>query len=320
MPRSPAVIDPYATISSSPELFDGTRNSLQALVLAAGGHANSSQDEVVDLLVGPHQDSPDGQQVHTAMTGRINAVLEDQRPGFSGHAVRAQRRLERDGTGKGNASLVLPLAAELREFDMPRPIFTNSEKISWAPAIYVNHHAELQVKTDLAKVIKAPGTPAQLEAARGQLAPFLRDALVGLNYAYYEPPGSQVIHHNPLLVRSHDFLGVSVQGADRFWGAPTLLGAGLPAGGGGYLMGSLAGLSYALASTEEDFIVPENVQALIWKETVPNLLVSATLPRWWNVTPERTSRGYSLPAIRREAVGCVGRKPGDQSKSVAYSW
>ncbi len=279
------VIDPYATISTSPELFDGTRNSLQALVLAAGGHANSSQDEVVDLLVGPHQDSPDGQQVHTAMAGRINAVLEDQRLVSLDTLFALNDGLKEMEQGKGNASTLLPLAAELREFDLPRPIFTNSEKISWAPAIYVNHHAELQVKTDLAKVIKAPGTPAQLEAARGQLAPFLRDALVGLNYAYYEPPGSQVIHHNPLLVRSHDFLGVSVQGADRLWGAPTLLGAGLPAGGGGYLMGSLAGLSYALASTEEDFIVPENVQALIWKETVPNLLVSATLPRWWNVTP-----------------------------------
>ena len=39
-----------------------------------------------------------------------------------------------------------------------------------------------------------------------------------------------------------------------------------------------------LASTEEDFIAPKNVQALIWKEVTADLLVSATLPRWWNVT------------------------------------
>ena len=64
-----------------------------------------------------------------------------------------------------------------------------------------------------------------------------------------------------------------------------LLGVGTPAGGGAYLMGSLTDLSYALAMTEEDFIAPENVQALIWKELVPDLLVSATLPRWWNVSP-----------------------------------
>ncbi len=36
--------------------------------------------------------------------------------------------------------------------------------------------------------------------------------------------------------------------------------------------------------TEEDFIAPKNVQALIWKEVTADLLVSATLPRWWNVT------------------------------------
>jgi hypothetical protein len=64
-----------------------------------------------------------------------------------------------------------------------------------------------------------------------------------------------------------------------------LLGVGTPAGGGAYLMGSLTDLSYALAMTEEDFIAPENVQALIWKELVPDLLVSATLPRWWSVSP-----------------------------------
>ena len=40
-----------------------------------------------------------------------------------------------------------------------------------------------------------------------------------------------------------------------------------------------------LAEAEQDFIVPENVQALIWHELVPGLVSSATLPRWWGVTP-----------------------------------
>jgi hypothetical protein len=168
---------------------------------------------------------------------------------------------------------------------MPRPIFTASEKIDWAPRVYTTHHAELQVQTDLTKVIKTPGNKQQLEAARGQLAPFLRDTLVGLNYAYYEPPGAQILHNNPLFVRSHDFTEISVVGTEQFWQTPMLLGVGTPAGGGAYLMGSLTDLSYALAMTEEDFIAPENVQALIWKELVPDLLVSATLPRWWNVSP-----------------------------------
>ena len=73
-------------------------------------------------------------------------------------------------------------------------------------------------------------------------------------------------------------------GAERLWRAPELVGVGTPAGGGAYLLGSLADLPYALAETEEDFIAPENVQALIWKESVPDLLVSSTLPRWWGIS------------------------------------
>jgi hypothetical protein len=284
------MIEPFAAISSSPQLFDATRSSLEGLMLAAGGGGSgaggaSSQDEVVDLLAGPRQVSPDGQRVHLALEERMRLVLEDQRLASLSTLFALSDGLKEMEQGKGNGDALLPLAAELREFDLPRPIFTNTEKVIWAPTNYTNHHAELQVRTNLAKVIKSPASRAQLEVARGQLTPFLRDTLVGLNYAYYEPPGAQMLHHNPLFVRSHDFMGVSIIGVDRLWGAPMVLGAGMPAGGGAYLMGSLADLSYALASSEEDFIAPENVQALIWKELVPDLLVSATLPRWWSVTP-----------------------------------
>jgi hypothetical protein len=77
-----------------------------------------------------------------------------------------------------------------------------------------------------------------------------------------------------------------VQGIEYAWGAPTLVGIGVTAGGGAYLLGSLADLPYSLASTEEDFIAPEKVQALIWKEVVPELLVVAVLPRWWGISQE----------------------------------
>jgi hypothetical protein len=106
-----------------------------------------------------------------------------------------------------------------------------------------------------------------------------------MNYAYYEPPGAQVLHNNSLFVRSHDFSGVTVVATERYWQAPELMGVGTPAGGGAYLMGSLADLPYALAATEQDFIAPENVQALIWKELVPDLMVGATVPRWWSISP-----------------------------------
>jgi hypothetical protein len=278
-------IEPFAKISSSPQLFDAAHNSLGAILLAASGKTNISQDELIGLLAGPRQDGQDSQQVRLELANRIRAVLDDQHLVSLDTLFALSDGLNEMAQGGAAGDKLLAEAGELREFEMPRPIFTNSEKISWAPTVYNDRHAELQVRTDLTKVIKTPGTHAQLEAARGQLAPFLRDTLVGLNYAYYEPPGAQVIHNNPLFVRAHDFLGVSVMGSERLWQAPELLGAGTPAGGGAYLMGSLADLSYALANTEQDFIAPENIQALIWKELVPELLVSATLPRWWSVSP-----------------------------------
>ena len=278
------MIAPFAKISSPTQLFDSTRSSFGELLAAAGGNPNGSPAQIIELLAGPRQDTPDGQRVHQELARRIRSVLEDQHLVSLDTLFALSDGLNQMSQGKPVDGM-LPLAGELREFEMPRPIFTQSEKIDWAPRVYTTHHAELQVQTDLTKVIKTPGTRQQLEAARGQLAPFLRDTLVGLNYAYYEPPGAQILHNNPLFVRSHDFTEISVVGTEQFWQTPTLLGVGTPAGGGAYLMGSLTDLSYALASTEQDFIAPENVQALIWKELVPDLLVSATLPRWWTVSP-----------------------------------
>jgi hypothetical protein len=45
------------------------------------------------------------------------------------------------------------------------------------------------------------------------------------------------------------------------------------------------GLPYALAEAEQNFLIPSREQALIWGDLVPQLLVTATIPRWWNVTP-----------------------------------
>jgi hypothetical protein len=121
------------------------------------------------------------------------------------------------------------------------------------------------------------------------LTPFLRDTLVGLNYAYYEPPGAQMIHNNPLFVRSHDFSGGDYSGEeaaanDQVWRSPRIFGRGWTASGGAHLIGSMADLPYALARVEQDFIVPQNVQSLIWEDLVPGLITSAVLPRWWSVS------------------------------------
>jgi len=279
------VILPFAKVSSSVQVFDAGRDSLAGLMLAATGSPNCSQAEIIDLLAGPTQPGAESQRIHTELATEIRSVMAGQRLVSLDTLFTLGNGLNEMAHGAKIGNTLIPLAGELREFQMPRPIFTGSERTQWAAGIYNNHHTDLQMRTDLTKVIKSANSRAQLEQARGELTSFLRDTLVGLNYAYYEPPGAQVLHTNPLFVRSHDFSGDTVGGVEHLWQAAQLFGVGSPAGGGAHLVGSLADLPYVLAEVEEDFIAPENVQALIWRELVPGLLTSATLPRWWTVTP-----------------------------------
>jgi hypothetical protein len=282
-PSLRSLLEPFSKVNTANDLFDAGRTGLYVSVTAAGGSPNPTEDAVVDLLAGPIQKNADGVRVHDELARRMHAVLDDQRLASLDTLFNLYDGMLALAHGSGDGTSLLPLAEDLHDFEMPRPIFTEGERVAWSPLIYTSRHAELQVQTDLAKVLRSKPTPQQLETARSRLVPFLRDTLVGLNYAYYEPPGAQVLHNNPLFVRSHDFAVASVQGIERVWGAPELIGVGATAGGGAYLMGSLADLPYALATTEEDFISPEKVQALIWRETVPQLLVESVLPRWWDV-------------------------------------
>jgi hypothetical protein len=279
------VIKPFAKIASSTQLFDAGRTALKGLMLAATGKADASQDKIIDLLAGPRQSAPEAQRLHELVANRIRSVLDGQRLVSLDTLLPLGDGLRDVAKGDFSGNTLLPLAGELREFEMPQPIFRNSERDQWAGGIYNNRHTELEMHTNVAKIItKSPRSSEQLVEARGQLAPFLRDTLVGLNYAYYEPPGAQILHHNPLFVRSHDFTGETVIGLERLWQASQLFGAGSPAGGGAHLVGSLADLPYVLATAEQDFIAPQNVQALIWRELVPGLLTNAVVPRWWNVS------------------------------------
>ncbi len=275
---------PFSKISSSAQLFDAGRASLGEVLRAAGQRPNLSQDEILNLLAGPRQDSPGGEQVRQELANRMRAVLEGQRLMSLDSLFALGDGLQQMAEGRAVGESLMPLAETLKEFEMPRPLFTTSERSEWASWLYNNRHSELQTRTDLTKVISSAHSPEELAGARGQLTPFLRDTLVGINYAYYEPPGAQMLHNNPLLVRAHDFLGDTIMTGDQAWRTPRLFGAGLSAGRGAHLVGSLADLPYVLAEIEEDFIVPENTQALIWKELVPTVLSSAVLPRWWRVT------------------------------------
>lgn len=281
------VLNPFAKISTSAQLYDAGAKALSEICLAAGGPADPSQEEIVNLLAGPAQQTPAGREIHDEIAARIQSVLAGQRLASLDAILPLGSGLQQMAQGAAASPSLMPLAEELRDFQMPRPIFTRSEKDKWAPGVYSNRHVEVQTRADLTKALRSPISKAAVEQARGELTLYLRDTLVGFNYAYYEPPGAQMLHNNPLFVRSHDFTGETIRGMaqEPYWGAAEVVNAGSPAGGGAYLLGSLSNLPYALATTEEDFLAPANVQALVWTEVVPDLLVSSTLPRWWTVTP-----------------------------------
>jgi hypothetical protein len=283
------ILNSFGTIQSSAQLYDSARAAMGELLRASTGKTAFSQDELIALLAGPNQSTPEGQQVRQQLADRMRLVLDDQRLVSIDTLIALGDGLSQMAKGKGSADNLLPLAGELREFEMPKPLFTTRERSEYAAGLYSNRHIALQMRTDIAKIIKTPGTPAQLSEARGQLTPFLRDTLVGLNYAYYEPPGAQMMHSNPLYVRSHDFSGGDYSGeiataGEQTWRTPRLFGRGWTASGGAHLIGSMADLPYVLAKVEQDFIVPQNVQSLIWEDLVPGLVTSSILPRWWGVT------------------------------------
>ena len=95
-------------------------------------------------------------------------------------------------------------------------------------------------------------------------------------------PGAELIRANPLFVRSHDFLGPE---GKYSWARTRMQSTGWPSSGGGRLVGSLMSLPYELASAEQNFMIPTERQALIWQDLAPQMLLGATLPRWWKIQP-----------------------------------
>lgn len=284
------ILNAFSGLRTSDRVYVAGRVALAELLRSSSGKPYLPQDQVFTLLAGPEQYTKEGQQLRSEMAVKMLQVIDDQRLVSLDTLISLGDGL--DQMAKGNkevAESLLPLAGELREFEMPKPLFTKSERSEFAEGLYSNRHTALQMRTDLIKVIKGPSSPEELTQAHALLTPFLRDTLVGLNYAYYEPPGAQMMHNNPLFVRSHDFSGGDYSGEsatanDQVWRSPRIFGRGWTASGGAHLIGSMADLPYALARVEQDFIVPQNVQSLIWEDLVPGLITSSVLPRWWSVT------------------------------------
>jgi hypothetical protein len=280
------VIRPFAIIHNATELFVAGQNSFDELCRAATGESDCSQDEFVALLAGPNPSSAIAAQVRQTIANHIDSVLTDQRLVSLDTLFALGTGFQEMAQGKAKAGTLLPLTAQLNqyEYEMPQPIFSASQVADWSYGLGNNSHTTSQEHIDWAKVLKGPHTPQQLVDARGLLAPFLRDSLVGLNYAYYEPPGEQMARNDPLFVRTHDFSGTIAEGGSESWATPFLVGRGWTSGAGAHLAGSLADLPYVLADVEQGFIVPKNIQALIWRDMVPTLLTDAVVPRWWGIS------------------------------------
>ncbi len=278
------IVEPFERIQNDREIFDGGRTGVKVLLAATNSPKNISvQDRMIDLLAG------------TASTGSSDArqqvaedmirVFEAQRLVSLSTLFDLAENLESVSRGeKLNTALAGKLATRISDIQLPRNAFTTNERNSLSFGFYTEKHIEQQRKLNLRQAIeRSASDPNKLKELRGALAPFLRDTLVGYNYIHYAPPGAQVLQTNPLFVRSHDFIGI--QGSNQTWKVTELFGTGWPANAGGRLVGSLATLPYALAEAEQNFLIPTREQALIWGDLVPQMMLSAVIPRWWDVTP-----------------------------------
>ena len=279
-----AVLNPFSKIKNAREVFEGSREGLRALVdLTPSNKSLNMHDRVMDLLSGAGVSGDE--DAHRTVLEDVIRVFESQRLISLAILFELDDNLARVGKGeKLNAALVKKLAAKISEVQLPRSALSTIEKNSLAFGYYTDRHIEVQRKLNLNSAIdKAGADPEKLKEVRGLLTPIMRDTLVGLIYSYYAPPGAQILHTNPVFVRNHDFIGL--QGSQHTWKQTEVFGSGWPSSAGGRLVGSLAGLPYALAEAEQNFLIPTREQALIWGDLVPQMICNATVPRWWRVTP-----------------------------------
>ncbi len=277
------ILTPFPEVSNERELFDAGRGGVKLLLSAASAPATAQpQEQMIGLLAGAV--APVDTEARDRLVTDMQHVLEAQRILSLDVIFQLADNLESVSRGeKLNPALAARLAARVGDIQLPRASLSGAEKNALAFGYWTERHVEMERKVNMRALIdKAQNNPEKLKDLRGALTPFLRDTLVAYNYVHYAPPGAQILYTNPLFVRGHDFIGM--QGATHTWKATEMLGTGWPSNGGGRLTGSLANLPYALAEAEQNFLVPTQTQALIWGDLVPQMILSAKIPRWWNVT------------------------------------
>ena len=107
------------------------------------------------MIAGPRQTNSEGQRIHRELAERIRAVLDDQRLVSLDTLLALGDGLTPTPQGTPAGDRLLPLAEQLGEFQMPRPIFTNSERTTFTAGSYNNRHTEIEMRTDLAKMLKS---------------------------------------------------------------------------------------------------------------------------------------------------------------------
>jgi len=281
------LLGPFAQIRNDKDVFDAGRGGVRTLLQATQSPTGvSAQDRMLDLLAGGAPEVASG--THQQMVEDLIRIFEAQRLVSLSTIFDLADNL--DSVSKGqplNTALTGRLATRISEIQLPRNSLSSPERSTLSFGYWTEQHIDEQRKLNLrAAIDKAAKDPQKLSDLRGELSGFLRDTLVGFNYMHYAPPGAQILRTNPLFVRSHDFNGI--QGANQTWGATYVPGAGWPSNAGGRLAGSLASLPYALAEAEQNFLIPSREQALIWGDLVPQIMLTAIVPRWWNVSPVQT--------------------------------
>lgn len=274
-----ALLSPFLKARQAADVFDADRSGVQVLLSAAHAPSTgSAQDRLMDLLVG---------------RPRMNS----NRPGPAENFLRvldAQRLIPLDqiyavadalNSGTGVKKALTPVENELMRFEEAQSLrnsLSSEERNLLSLGYWSERHISQERKLDFEELAK---TAPEKKDIRGKLTPLVRDTLVGMLYAYYSPPGAQLIFTNPLFVRNHDFIGA--QGLPMTWRQTEIVGNGWPASAGGRLMGSLISLPYALAESEQNFLTPTREQALIWGDLVPQIMVDVTISRWQHVKPEQ---------------------------------
>jgi hypothetical protein len=271
------LIEPFAKTDNEADLFNAGRAGVSSLLDASRNKdKGTAQERLVELLVGRIENEGNGLSSPAENFLRIfdaqSLIPLDSLFALSDHL--ANKSPDPKILKSVNQQL-----SRLEEAASVKNSLSSQEKNFYSVGYWSERHVDQEQKLSLEDL----GKGTDKKDPRGELAPLLRDTLVGLVYCYYAPPGAQLLLTNPVFVRSHDFIGP--EGLPAEWRSTEVAGSGWPASAGGRLTGSLISVPYALAEAEQNFLTPRREQALIWADLVPQMIVDVTVNRWRNVTP-----------------------------------